>query len=143
MDGIVWLILLILFLVVEGITVGLVSIWLAGGALVALLLQLLGASIMLQILMFFLTSFALLVFTRPIVRRYLNVTHESTNCERFVGKYIKITERVDNMEGTGRAILDDQEWMVRAKVEGETFEVGEIVRIVEISGVKLLVTKET
>jgi membrane protein implicated in regulation of membrane protease activity len=143
MEGIVWLILLIVFLVVEGITVGLVSIWLAGGALAALFLQLLGAAVIWQIVAFFLISFVLLIFTRPIARKYLNVTHESTNCERFVGKFIKITERVDNMEGTGRAILDDQEWMVRAKVEGETFEVGEIVRIVEISGVKLLVIKET
>ncbi|KAI4451472.1 hypothetical protein C823_006031 [Eubacterium plexicaudatum ASF492] len=48
----IWLALMILFLVVEIITVGLTSIWFAGGALAALLASFIGAGIVIQILIF-------------------------------------------------------------------------------------------
>ena len=105
-EAIVWLALFVIFLIIELATVGLTSIWLAGGALVALLLQMAGAGLVWQIGSFIVVSFLLLYFTRPFAVKYVNAHHEKTNYERAVGKTIKITERVDDLAQTGKGILD-------------------------------------
>ena len=69
---VVWLILLILLLLVEIITVGLTSIWAAGGALIALLLSLLNVSLVWQVVAFFIVTFVLLWFTRPFAVKFIN-----------------------------------------------------------------------
>lgn len=142
MEGIVWLILLIVFLVVEILTVGLTSIWLAGGSLAAFVLCKLGAGLGLQITAFFIVSVVLMVFTRPFAKKYINSNRTKTNYEEVIGKLVKITEKVDNVNGTGTAVVNGQEWTARAKNAGEIFEPGAIVRVAEITGVKLIVEKE-
>ena len=52
----IWLAFVILFVVAEGMTVGLVSIWFAGGSLVAMLLAMAGAGIGWQMLAFLFVS---------------------------------------------------------------------------------------
>ena len=78
---IAWLVLLIILLIVEIITVGLTSIWAAGGALAALLLNILGLSLMWQVAAFFAVTFVLLIFTRPFAVRFINTQREKTNYE--------------------------------------------------------------
>ena len=92
----VWLGLLILFLVIEIATVGLTTIWMAGGALGALILDLAGLNLWWQIGAFLVVSFTMLVFTRPFVVKYINSHHEKTNYEGIIGKVVRITEKVDN-----------------------------------------------
>ena len=106
---IAWLGLLILLLIVEIITVGLTSIWAAGGALVALIFSILGISLMWQIVIFFVVTFVLLYFTRPFAMKFINTQHEKTNYEGIIGKTIRITERVDNLHQTGKATVNGQE----------------------------------
>ena len=75
---IAWLVLLIILLVVEIITVGLTSIWAAGGALVALIFSILGISLMWQIVIFFVVTFVLLYFTRsPAYHALFKVANKS------------------------------------------------------------------
>ena len=69
---IIWLVLLIVFVGMEAATLGLTSIWFAGGALVAMIAAALSAPVWLQIVLFLLTALALLVFTRPIAVKYFN-----------------------------------------------------------------------
>ena len=61
-----WIILIILFAVVEIATVGLTSIWFAGGAFVAALAGLAGVSLTIQVALFLIVSIILLVLTRPV-----------------------------------------------------------------------------
>ena len=81
----VWLGLMILFIVMEIATVGLTAIWLAGGALAALIVSVAGPGIEWQILAFIIVSFLLLVFTRPFAKKYINSHHEKTNYEELIG----------------------------------------------------------
>ena len=67
---IVWLVLLVLFLIVEAATVSMVSTWFAGGALLALIVCFLGGPVWLQVLVFFTVSIVLLALLRPLVRKY-------------------------------------------------------------------------
>ena len=136
---IAWLVLLIILLIVEIITVGVASIWAAGGALAALLLNILGLSLMWQVAAFFAVTFVLLIFTRPFAVRFINTQREKTNYEGIIGKTIRIAERVDNIRQTGMAIVNGQEWTVRAERDDLILEPEMLAKVVNISGVKLIV----
>lgn len=137
-EAIVWLALFVILLIVELLTVGLTSIWFAGGALAALVLELLGVDLIWQIGAFILVSFVLVYFTRPFAVRYVNAHHEKTNYEQTVGKIVRITQRVDDLAQTGKGILDGMEWTVRTDSK-EVLEKDTLARVIRISGVKLLV----
>lgn len=81
-----WLILLACFLVVEAITVGLTTIWFAGGALVAAIASGLGAGILTQWVLFLVISLVLLIFTRPLAVRYMNKGVPKTNVNSLIGE---------------------------------------------------------
>ncbi len=138
---IAWLVLLIILLIIEIITVGLTSIWAAGGALAALILNLLGISLLWQVVVFFIVTFVLLYFTRPFAIRFINTRREKTNYEGIIGKTIRIAETVDNISQTGMAVVNGQEWTVRAEKENEILEPGTLAKVVNIAGVKLIVRK--
>ena len=138
---IAWLGLLIILLIIEIITVGLTSIWAAGGALAALILNILGLSLVWQVIAFFAVTFVLLIFTRPFAVRFINTQREKTNYEGIIGKTIRIAERVDNIRQTGMAVVNGQEWTVRAEDEQEVLEPETLAEVVNISGVKLIVRK--
>lgn len=136
---IVWLVLMILFLVVELLTVGLTSIWLAGGALTALLLSMAGLETGWQIGGFLAISFLLLYFTRPFAVKYINRCHEKTNYECLIGTIVRITEPVNNLEQTGRAVVNGVEWTVRTESDETVLQKDTLAEVVKISGVKLIV----
>ena len=80
-----WLVLLILCIGIEVLTLGLTTIWFAGGALVAIFANLLHAPIFVQVILFFVVSLLLLFFTRPIAVKYFNKDRVKTNVESMVG----------------------------------------------------------
>ena len=137
----VWLGLLILFLVIEIATVGLTTIWMAGGALGALILDLAGLNLWWQIGAFLVVSFTMLVFTRPFVVKYINSHHEKTNYEGIIGKVVRITEKVDNLQQTGTGVVNGLEWTTRAERDDVILNPGDLAKVVNISGVKLIVKK--
>ena len=138
---IAWLVLLIILLIIEIITVGLTSIWAAGGALAALVLNLLDISLLWQVVVFFIVTFVLLYFTRPFAIRFINTRREKTNYEGIIGKTIRIAVTVVNISQTGMAVVNGQEWTVRAEKENEILEPGTLAKVVNIAGVKLIVRK--
>ena len=77
----VWLVLLILFLMAEGATVALVSLWFAAGALAVIIAALLGASVGLQLALFLVVSVALLAMLRPVLKKYVNPKIQRTNVD--------------------------------------------------------------
>lgn len=141
MEIIFWLIMIVAFCVVEIITVGLTSIWFAGGALIGLICSALGVDFIWQFVIFAAVSIILLVFTRPWALKYLKPRLVKTNYESAIEKKVCLTERVDNIKGTGTAVLNGQEWTARAYEEGKTFEAGEIVTVKEIRGVTMYVVE--
>lgn len=137
----VWLGLMVLFIVVEIATVGLTAIWLAGGALAALLVSVAGLGLEWQIAAFIVVSFLLLVFTRPFAKKYINAHHVKTNYEELIGEVVKVTETVDNLEQTGSAVARGMEWTARSKENGERLPEGTLAQVVDVSGVKLILKR--
>lgn len=124
-----WLVVLIVSIGVEVATLGLTSIWFAGGAVVAVIAAALQAPIWLQILLFFAVSLLLLFFTRPVAVRYFNKDRVRTNVESMI----------DNLQGIGQVTVGGQEWSARTEKDGLNLQPGTVVDIVAVSGVKLIV----
>ena len=135
----VWMALVIIFLVVELITVGLTTIWLAGGALVAFILAAVGADFWIQLVAFFVVSFVLIFFTRPIAVKYFNPRRTRTNSEELIGTVVKVTERIDNRAAKGTALVKGLEWSARAVSDDMIIEKDTLVKVLRIEGVKLIV----
>ena len=130
-----WLIALVVFLVIEAATLGLATIWFAGGALVALIAAMCGAGIVIQIVLFLVVSLVLLFFTR----RFLNKDTLKTNVDRVVGMEGVVTEEISNLAGTGRVSLEGNMWTARTENEGGTIPVDAVVTVLRVEGVKLIV----
>lgn len=134
-----WLVLLILCIGIEVLTLGLTTIWFAGGALVAIFAALLYAPIFIQVILFFLVSILLLFFTRPIAVRYFNRDRVKTNVESMVGRQAIVTGEIDNLKATGQVTVSGQEWSARSIDDKVRIPAGAVVIVTAISGVKLIV----
>lgn len=140
MPEIIWLVILAVCLIAEIATLGLVTIWFAGGALVAFFVALVTDSLLIQMIVFFAVSLLLLFFTRPIAARFYNNKRTKTNVESLVGEYCKVTEEIDNFNGTGTVFLNGLEWTARSKSE-EVIPLDTRVKVCAVDGVKVIVEK--
>lgn len=136
-----WVAALVVFLIVEAVTAGLVSIWFVFGSLVALICAVLGAAVWLQIFWFVIVSVATLVLTRPLVKRYVDSRSVATNADRSIGRAAVVTERIDNLAATGAVKLDGVVWTARSTDDAVAIETGERVTVRAIEGVKLIVER--
>ena len=137
-----WLAAMVVLLIIEGAVPGLVSIWFALGALAALLAAILHAPVWLQVTWFVVVSVVSLILTRPLARKYVNSKTQPTNADMLIGSDCVVRERIDNLRGTGAVLAQGKEWTARMENGEASAEVGEIVKIVRIEGVKLIVKKE-
>lgn len=135
----IWLILTIVFIVVEVITLGLTTIWFAGGSFAALVVVMLGGSSMLSVIVFLAVSIALILLVRPIANRRFNNERERTNAESLIGETGIVIEAIDNLRAKGRVRVKGQEWAARTVAEECEVPTESTVRIESIEGVKLIV----
>ncbi|WP_320938072.1 NfeD family protein [Enterocloster lavalensis] len=134
-----WMIAFLVFLGVEAATTSLASIWFAGGALAALAVAAVGLGVKAQLIVFVLVSFILLLLVRPLASGFMKGKDTKTNVDGLVGRKAVVKERVDNLAGTGTAVLGAETWLARSVVEGQIFEPGTVVEVAAISGAKLIV----
>ena len=133
--AILWLVLLILFVVLEAVTVQLLSVWFAAGALAAMLVSLIGGAVWLQVVAFFVVSIVLLALLWPMARRHVKAKVTPTNADALIGRVCTVTEAIDPIDG-GRVKVGDVTW--RAGSE-KKISAGSQVKILKIQGTKVLV----
>lgn len=138
--GILWLIAIIAFGVLESTTAQFISIWFAGGAFVALIAQLLGASQAVQWISFAVASAVLLILTRPLVKRLTKADVSVTGTDLLIGKSAVMTKATDSRGEMGEAKVDGKIWTVNS-ADGESIPENAVVTIEKIQGVKLIVRK--
>ena len=139
--GILWLVSMIAFVVIECISYQLMSIWMAVGSGAALIAYFLGADFLVQFVIFIVVSVALIVLTRPFASKFLNSKNEKTNVDNVLGKHAVVIAEIDNIKGVGTIKLGGMEWSARSDDASKISE-GEIVEVVKIEGVKAIVRKE-
>ncbi|MBQ9279016.1 MAG: NfeD family protein [Lachnospiraceae bacterium] len=138
---VIWLIATAALIVMEIVSLGLTTIWFAGGALVAALTAYLDLHWLAQILVFAVVSLLLLFFTRPLAVKHLMKEPEKTNVEGLIGKTGYVTKAINNLKAEGEVKLNGMEWTARSK-DDEIIEKDEEVIVDSISGVKLIVVKK-
>ncbi|MBO5197478.1 MAG: NfeD family protein [Lachnospiraceae bacterium] len=143
MNSIFWLGAMAVMLVIEAVTLGLTTIWFAGGALAAFLISLAVDNILIEFIVFFAVSLLLLFYTRPLAAKYFNKGRVRTNYESYIGQEAKVTEKIDNFNATGAVLLDGKEWTARAEDDRCVIEPGKRVVVKRIEGVKAIVAEES
>lgn len=138
-----WLVIAAVLLFIEASTAALTTIWFVVGSVAALVCALLGAGFAVQVGVFVGVSALMLLLLRPIAMKLMgNKKPERTNAPALIGRDALVTEPIQNVLSTGQVQVDGQIWSARSAREGVDFAKGEIVRIVSISGVKLLVERK-
>lgn len=138
LGALIWLSLAILLGMIEGMTAGLVSIWFAGGAVVAFITALLGLGFVLQIVVFVAASAILLACMRSLTQKKMPVETVPTNADRILGRLAVVSEPIDNLNATGAVRIDGVEWTARCRTD-DVISAGETVKIMQIDGVKVIV----
>ena len=136
---VIWLGLFVLFLVIEIITMGLTTIWFAGGALVAFLVAILGMGPAVQIVVFAIVSLVLLAVTRPLAMKYFNQERQKTGAELLIGQKALVLEDIDTLKAEGRVEVRGQEWAAKTDAPDGKIPKNTVVVVDGIQGVKLIV----
>ena len=123
-----WFGLMVIFIVVEALTVNMVSAWFAAGALAALITELTGAPVGFQIAAFILISAVTLALLRPMAKKHFNPRITRTNVDALVGKTCLCVTAIDNLASQGQVKIGDVEWSARS-TNGEPIPVGTQVKI--------------
>ena len=136
-DPIFWLIAAIGFLVLEGMTFNMVSIWFAAGSAAALLSCLFWPSFRVQAVVFIVVSILCLAAFKPLADK-LRRKHTPTNGDRSLGREAKVLTPVSAGK-TGRVRLDGVDWNARCATPGDTLAPGQSCRVAEIHSTLLIV----
>ena len=134
-----WLVVLVVLVIIELLTMGLTTVWFAGGAFTATIAALFHAPFALQVILFLLVSAILLFFTRPLAVKYFNKDRVRTNAESLVGRQAIVISEVDNLQGIGQVNVGGMEWSARTRTDGIKLPVGTVATVLAINGVKLVV----
>ena len=122
----------------EMLTPQLVSIWFCVGALISLGCAALSAELWLQIVVFIVSSVALVFMTRPIYKKYVMPKVTATNSDALIGKTAVVIEDIDNVSAVGLAKVSGQVWSALSE-NGTKIPKDTKVTIMDIQGVKLIV----
>lgn len=134
-----WLVVAVVLFFVETATYQMLCIWFSFGAVLALVSGILGASVWVQMLVFLLSSIAVLLIFRPLVKSKIRVKKSPTNADAVIGQVGLVRETIHNDQQTGRVYANGLEWSARCVQEDNIIPVGSKVRVVRIEGVKLIV----
>ena len=135
---VLWLALIVVFFIAEAISVALISIWFAVGSILAMFAALFGAPFWLQLLIFIASSGILVLATKPLSEKMINIRAIQTNADRVIGKTAVVTQSIDNLLPAGQVRVLDQLWTARS-ADGQPIAEGTAVTVIKIEGVKVLV----
>ena len=134
MDVKLWIVILVLAIIIELISYGLISIWFIPSIILTIVLKAFGLNnIYIEIMIVLSLSIVLLIFTRPLVVKFLKPQNIKTNFDRILDMKGKIIKKV-NLNDFGIVKVDGKEWRCYASKE---IEVGKIVKIIKIDSNKL------
>lgn len=139
--SIIWISLAIIFVIIEALTSGLVTIWFALGAVVAGIVAIYVDNLLLQLLVFLAISSIAIAFTRPIAQKYLNRKVEPTNLDAIIGGRGVVTTEITRLKN-GRVSVCGKDWAaVLSDDERESIKVGSEIEVCSIKGVSLVVKR--
>lgn len=141
MGAVFWTVMLVLFIIIEAATVSLTTIWFALGAAGGLIASVMGASSLVQWLIFIVLSGLLFISVRPAAKRLMPERIVPTNADLNIGRSAQVIERIDEVLSTGRVKLDGVDWSAQSE-DGSVIENGECVVVTAVNSARLTVKKK-
>lgn len=133
-----WACMAIAAVVIELVTpTALVSIWFASGAVIALLLELAGADLGIQIFAFLAVSLITMIIVRPIATRYLRGNVVATNADRMINEIGLVSKDITN-DTWGEVKIKGSIWSA-VSMDSSSIKAGNKVKVIAIEGAKLIV----
>ena len=136
----IWLIIAILFFILEMMGPGFLLFWVGVGALITMVVSLFVDSLVVQIGVFTISSILLLFFTRPFVKKFTKNDTTITNANSIIGKKAIVTKEINSLKGTGQIKINGEAWSAKSSNE-DIIEEGAKVTVLNINGVKAIVEK--
>lgn len=133
----IWFLSSIILIVLEILTVNLISIWFAIGCFLSGICSLFIDDLIVEMIIFLFVSAISLVLTKPIIKKLKKNDSEKLNLDRIIGKNGFVTEEIDKFKN-GEVKIDGKCWTA---VSDSKIEKGVMVKILKIEGVKLKVEK--
>ena len=133
-----WFVLFAVLLVIELLTVNLVTVWFVFGAVAAIICSFFTDSIIIQLLVFLITSVITLLVMKPILKRFKSFDITPTNLDRVISKIGEVTKTIEPNK-FGEVKILGSTWMAASQSH---IDIGEKVKVLSIDGVKLIVQKE-
>ena len=134
----VWIVIAVIFAITEGLTSSFITIWFTIGAAASAIVAAAGGNIAIQIVVFFVVSILLLIFTRPILVKRLKLGREKNYTEQLEGKTGLVVEDLKPF-GSGQVKVRGIVWTAVGETEDFAADKDSIVEIVRVEGVKLIV----
>lgn len=136
---VVWIIVAVIAVILEGCTVQLVSLWFAVGAVAAAIVSVFTDDLIVQLAVFSLLSIVCIVATRPLARHLKSKSGDvPTNCDRYIGKVADVIVDIDDTEAVGQVKAEGSVWSAKSET-GAFIPAGTKVRVKAIEGVKMVV----
>lgn len=137
----IWLGIFVLSVVIEALEPGLVSIWFAGGALIAIILSIIpGVPFWVEIIVFLVVAFVLVFTIRPLAKKFFIKKETKSNVEEKIGEKCLVSKSISELT-FGEVKLNGVIWTAIAKNKQETIDENTLVTIVGVDGNKLVVEK--
>lgn len=136
--ALIWFIAFVILLIIEMVTINLVSIWFAIGAIASMITTFITDSILIQIVVFLIVSVISLLLTKPLMKKFKKFDFQPTNSDRVIGKIGEVVKKISKNE-YGEVKVFGNIWTATSD---DVIDVGSKVKVVSIDGVKLIVKKE-
>lgn len=137
----IWLVIAVIFGIIEAVTMGLTTIWFSGGAVAAAIVAMFTNSILVQVTVFLAVSIVLLYFTKPLAEKKLKIGIEKTNVDAIIGRKGLVIKEIKPLN-PGQVRVGGQEWTAIAEDSKVTIPESIEVTVLRIEGVKLVVTQQ-
>ena len=134
MTPMVWLIILIICLVIEFVRIELIGACGAGGALVGLVLNILGFNPFIQIAAAVAVAVFLFIVVRPAGMKYVMRARREKQLMELEGRDAIVTVRIDNTNDSGVVRIGNKNWSARSNRPNGIISEGEVVTVVAMRG---------
>ncbi|MDY3845323.1 MAG: NfeD family protein [Eubacteriales bacterium] len=135
-----WIIVSILAAIIEALTTALVSMWFIPAGIIAAVMALLDVDVKWQIVVFLVISIACIALQKTVLKKFMKKADTRTNIDTIIGEKGIVTEKIDNLVGLGQVKVKGLYWAARS-VDGVNYDVGDVLTVVAIEGVKLICKK--
>ncbi len=136
-----WLGMMVLCVAVEALTMQLTTVWAAVSALVMIFVSRTGLAFSWQLVIFLVLTILLVVLTRPLVLKKLNIGKNATNINSMEGQEVLVTKAVSKFQKGEAKATNGVVWTVTSQ-DGEDINVDYVCQVVGVEGNTLIIKRK-